>query len=171
MNNTTIYSRGELLVWINTLLGLHYTKIEECANGAAFCQIIDCLYRGTIRMKGVNFDASSEIDILANYKILQAGFSKNNIEKPIPVDSLIKRSYQATLEMLQWFRGFFEQNFTGGEYNGPDRRKEIKQKNNQKSNPPPKTPISSSRKLSAKTPISQDQVNRSTTSRSFQSST
>ena len=37
-------SRTELLAWLNDLLQLNYTKIEQCGTGAAYCQIIDSIY-------------------------------------------------------------------------------------------------------------------------------
>jgi RP/EB family microtubule-associated protein len=36
--------KNELLTWLNELLQLNYTKVEQCANGAAYCQIMDALY-------------------------------------------------------------------------------------------------------------------------------
>lgn len=37
-------SRTELIVWLNDLLGLGYTKVEQCGTGAAYAQIIDSIY-------------------------------------------------------------------------------------------------------------------------------
>src|SRR5258708_21944396 len=37
-------SRTELLQWLNDLLQLNYTKIEQCGTGAAYCQVIDSIY-------------------------------------------------------------------------------------------------------------------------------
>ncbi len=37
-------SRTELINWLNDLLALSYTKIEQCGSGAAYCQIIDSIY-------------------------------------------------------------------------------------------------------------------------------
>jgi microtubule-associated protein, RP/EB family len=36
--------KNELLSWLNELLQLNYTKVEQCANGAAYCQIMDAVY-------------------------------------------------------------------------------------------------------------------------------
>lgn len=38
-------SRSELLAWLNELLQINYTKIEQCGTGAAYCQILDSIYR------------------------------------------------------------------------------------------------------------------------------
>ena len=37
-------SRTELLQWLNELLAINYTKIEQCGTGAAYCQIFDSIY-------------------------------------------------------------------------------------------------------------------------------
>ena len=38
-------SRSELLAWLNELLQINYTKVEQCGTGAAYCQILDSIYR------------------------------------------------------------------------------------------------------------------------------
>jgi hypothetical protein len=37
-------SRQELIQWINDLLQLNYTKVEQCGTGAVYCQIMDSIY-------------------------------------------------------------------------------------------------------------------------------
>ena len=37
-------SRTELIAWINELLQLNYTKVEQCGTGGAYCQIMDSIY-------------------------------------------------------------------------------------------------------------------------------
>jgi hypothetical protein len=37
-------SRTELLAWVNDLLQIGYTKIEQLGGGGAFCQIINTIY-------------------------------------------------------------------------------------------------------------------------------
>lgn len=37
--------RAELLQWINGLLDLRYTKVEQCANGAAYCMILNATFQ------------------------------------------------------------------------------------------------------------------------------
>jgi RP/EB family microtubule-associated protein len=33
-----------LITWLNDLLQLSYTKVEQCGSGAAFCQIADTVF-------------------------------------------------------------------------------------------------------------------------------
>lgn len=40
-------SKNTLLSWLNDFFELNYTKVEECATGAVYCQILDCIYPGT----------------------------------------------------------------------------------------------------------------------------
>ena len=118
MNRTNIktnsqqfsFGRKELLDWLNELLGINYQKVEECANGAAFCQIFDLIYPNLIKINKVNFNAINEIEMVSNYKILQEIFNKKKIQKDIPVDILIKGRPMASLEMLQWIKSYFDQN-------------------------------------------------------------
>jgi microtubule-associated protein, RP/EB family len=37
-------SRTDLLAWLNELLQLNYTKVEQCGTGSAYVQIIDSIY-------------------------------------------------------------------------------------------------------------------------------
>lgn len=46
-------SKSELLGWINDTLGLRLSKIEETANGAVTCQIMDALHPGIVNLKKV----------------------------------------------------------------------------------------------------------------------
>ena len=43
-------SRQELLAWLNDLLQLNYTKIEQVGTGAALCQIFDSIYGASRRL-------------------------------------------------------------------------------------------------------------------------
>jgi len=40
--------RAELLEWVNSILELNYTKVEQCGNGAAYCQLFDAIYPGEV---------------------------------------------------------------------------------------------------------------------------
>ena len=44
MDAAFFVGKNELLSWLNELLQLNYTKVEQCANGAAYCQIMDAIY-------------------------------------------------------------------------------------------------------------------------------
>ena len=50
-------------------------------------------------------------------------FTKHQIDRPVPVDSLIKCKMQDNLEFLQWTKRFWDQYYPGGEYDAVARRK------------------------------------------------
>ncbi|KAG8806462.1 hypothetical protein FRC17_004978 [Serendipita sp. 399] len=115
-------SRTELLAWLNELLQINYTKVEQCGTGAAYCQIIDSVY-GNVPMSRVKFSAKHEYESLGNYKILQQYFRDKKIDKPIPVEKLVKCKMQDNLEFLQWCKKFWDSNYAGQQYDAAGRRK------------------------------------------------
>ncbi|KDE04952.1 hypothetical protein MVLG_04603 [Microbotryum lychnidis-dioicae p1A1 Lamole] len=114
-------SRTELIAWLNDLLQIQYTKVEQCGTGAAYCQVIDSIF-GDVPMKKVKMSSRGEHEHVLNYKVLQNSFKSHNIDKPIPVDRLIKCKMQDNLEFLQWLKKFWDQSFPGGEYDPIGRR-------------------------------------------------
>jgi len=114
--------KSTLLQWIEDTFQLKYAKVEECATGAFYCQVLDCLYPGQIRMNLVNWNAKNDYEWVNNFKLAQTVMNKNNISKPIPVDKLVKAKYQDNLEFLQWFKHFYECKYQGQEYDAPARR-------------------------------------------------
>ncbi|KAL8655375.1 MAG: hypothetical protein Q9210_000909 [Variospora velana] len=115
-------SRQELLGWLNNLLQLNVTKVEQCGTGAALCQIYDSIYQD-LPMSRVKFNVNTEYAYLQNFKILQNCFAKHQIERLVPVESLIKCKMQDNLEFLQWTKRFWDQYYPGGEYDAVARRK------------------------------------------------
>ncbi|KAK0551463.1 microtubule integrity protein mal3 [Tilletia horrida] len=114
-------SRTELIQWLNELLGLHYTKVEQCGSGAAYCQIIDSIF-GNVPLSKVRFDAKHEYEYVQNYKQLQEAFKRNKVDKPIPVERLSKCKMQDNLEFLQWLKKYWDTHY-GGEPYDPDARR------------------------------------------------
>ncbi|PKX92208.1 microtubule-binding protein BIM1 [Aspergillus novofumigatus IBT 16806] len=115
-------SRQELLAWVNTLLQLNLTKIEQCGTGAALCQIFDSIFMD-VPMSRVKFNVNTEYAYLQNFKILQNTFTRHQIEKPIPVQQLSKCRMQDNLEFLQWTKRYWDQHYPGGDYDAVGRRK------------------------------------------------
>ncbi|KAJ1928893.1 microtubule integrity protein mal3 [Tieghemiomyces parasiticus] len=115
-------SRQELLGWVNQMLQLSYTKIEQLGTGAAYCQIMDTIY-GNLPLSKVRFNAKQDYEYIQNYKVLQACFTGNKIDKVIPVDRLMKLRFQDNFEFLQWLKRFWEQYCPGGQYDAVGRRR------------------------------------------------
>jgi hypothetical protein len=68
---TATAHRQELVAWLNNLLQLNITKVEQCGTGAALCQIFDSIFYD-VPMARVKFNANTEYAYLQNFKILQS---------------------------------------------------------------------------------------------------
>ena len=99
------------------------SKVEQCATGAVYAQIIDAIYPGTFPMSKVNWGAKHEYEFVNNYKVLQKAFDKNGITRHIEVTKLVKAKYQDNLEMMQWLKRYFDLNYNGEPYDAIGRRK------------------------------------------------
>jgi len=126
MEGAYFVGRNELLNWLNELLQLGYSKVEQVASGASHCQVMDAIYPGKVPLHKVNFNARFEYEYVKNYKVLQEIFNKVGIDRFIDVQKLIKAKYQDNLEFLQWIKRYFDLHFPGGKYDAVERRKESK---------------------------------------------
>lgn len=109
-------SRHDILAWVNGCISAKFSKIEELCTGAAYCQFMEILFPGSVTIKKVKFNAKQEHDYINNFKLLQASFKKMSVDKVVPVDRLVKGKFQDNLEFIQWFKKFFDANYTGQEY-------------------------------------------------------
>ncbi len=125
MEGAFFVGRSEILDWANNLLDLQLTKIEQCATGAVYCQILDAIYPGTVAIGKVNFAAKHEFEFVNNFKVLQQGFQKNGIQRHIEVTKLVKAKYQDNLEFMQWFKRYFDINYNGEPYEAAAKRKGV----------------------------------------------
>lgn len=126
MSGCYFVGRGELLEWVNDLLKINYSKVEDVSNGAAFCQIIDAIHPGTVNLAKVNYNATEPFEMTQNYRVLQDSFNKNKISQYIDVVTLTKGKYMASLEMFQWIHGYYEQTGPHDAYDAVARRKATK---------------------------------------------
>lgn len=126
MEGAYFVGRNELLNWLNDLLSLGYTKVEQTASGASHCQVMDAIHPGKVPLHKVNFNAKFEYEYVKNFKVLQEVFNKLGVDKFIDVQKLIKAKYQDNLEFLQWIKRYYDIHFPGDKYNAVERRKESK---------------------------------------------
>ncbi|KAF2455935.1 hypothetical protein BDY21DRAFT_386790 [Lineolata rhizophorae] len=98
----------------------YYAKPEGRA--AALCQIFDSIFLD-VPMQRVKFNVNTEYGYIQNFKVLQNIFNKHGIDRPVPVEALIKCKMQDNLEFLQWSKRFWDQHFPGGDYDALARRK------------------------------------------------
>ena len=64
---------------------MNLQKVEQCATGAVYCQIIDAIYPNSVAMSKVNWGAKHDYEFAFNYKQLQLAFQKNGIARHIDV--------------------------------------------------------------------------------------
>lgn len=74
-------SRHDMLAWVNDCLQSSFSKIEELCTGAAYCQFMDMLFPNSVPLKRVKFRTNLEHEYIQNFKILQGGFKKMNVDK------------------------------------------------------------------------------------------
>lgn len=122
MDGAFFVSRTELLSWANGFFQLNLTKVEQCSNGAVYCQVVDACHPGQVAMKKVNWAARADHESIPNFKVLQQAFDRCGIQRHIEVDKLVRGKYQDNLEMLQWIKTYFDRSFPGGEYDALARR-------------------------------------------------
>lgn len=108
MDSAFFVSRSELLNWLNGHFKLNVTKVEQCANGAAYCLIVESCHPGKVAMRKVNWNSRQEHESIPNYKILQAAFQKLDIDKHIDVDKLTRGKPQDNLDMLQFMKYWWD---------------------------------------------------------------
>ena len=128
LSNSNLVGKKEYVEWINKILKLNYLKVEDFSNGAAFCQVMDLLYPGTVPMGRVNFSADLPHQKFENYKVLQESFTKNGITKLLDVDALSKGKITIVLELLQWIYQQYIQIQPKYDYDPLSRRNSTKNK-------------------------------------------
>ena len=99
MEGAYFVGRMQLLSWLTDFFGFNYTKVEQCASGAAYCQILDAIYPGKVALHRVKFAAKVEHEFIHNFKILQSGFDRVNLKRSIPIDLLTKGKYMGMLTL------------------------------------------------------------------------
>ena len=118
-DGTYFVSRSDLLQWVNQLCRSNIVKVEELATGAIFCQIFNEYLPGKIQMSKVNWNAKYDYEYIANFKLLQQGFTKCSIPKTLEIEKLVRGKCQDNLEMLQWMKKHFENSYVLREKRGP----------------------------------------------------
>ena len=104
MFNTSVttlnLSRHELLSWVNCCLGSDLTRIEQLCSGAAYCQLMDILFPGKIKLdkspmdfviqlqflgcihlKKVKFESNLEHEYIQNFQLVKIAFSALGVHK------------------------------------------------------------------------------------------
>jgi len=130
MAENMFLGQSQLLQWLNSTLSLRLEKIEETCSGAVACQLMDCLFPGSVNMKRVDFNVRNDWEYVNNYKELQRAFTKMKVDKAFNVNQLSKGKRQDSIEFMQWFKGYWDSVTNGedvaSEYNAVERRQNCK---------------------------------------------
>ncbi|KAJ8257349.1 hypothetical protein GJAV_G00184660 [Gymnothorax javanicus] len=116
------YNQFELLAWLNESLQTKFTKVEQICSGAAFCQLMDWLFPGSVKLERVKFQAQTEVEFIYNYGLLQASFRHTGITESLSVEELISGNFENCLTFLKWFKLLFEANYHGQKYDALEAR-------------------------------------------------
>ncbi|KAI9751527.1 MAG: hypothetical protein M4579_006021 [Chaenotheca gracillima] len=114
-------SRQELLTWLTDLLQWPVTKVEYCGTGAFLAQVYDSIYMD-VPLSRLKWEPKTEYEYLNNFKVVQNCLTKHQVDRPIPVQQLVKCKMQDNLEFLQWTKRFWDNTFGGGDYDAVARR-------------------------------------------------
>ena len=63
MDGAYFTGRKDILEWINSVLEIGLTKIEQTCTGAIACQLLDAHFPGNIAMSKVNWEARSDHEV------------------------------------------------------------------------------------------------------------
>ncbi|WPT15112.1 Microtubule-associated protein RP/EB family member 1B [Picochlorum sp. SENEW3] len=130
MAENMFLGQSQLLQWLNNTLSLRLEKIEETCSGAVACQLMDCLFPGSVNMKRVDFNVRNDWEYVNNYKELQRAFTKMKVDKAFNVNQLSKGKRQDSIEFMQWFKGYWDSVTNGedvaSEYSAVERRQNCK---------------------------------------------
>jgi RP/EB family microtubule-associated protein len=77
--------RGEILRWINQVLKLDLSMIEQLGTGAVYCQLLDAVCPGLVPLHKINWKARTEYEFMENLKVLQFVFDRVGMTKKLDV--------------------------------------------------------------------------------------
>jgi len=68
-------------------------------------------------------ERKTRVRIYCKFQVLQNVFKAKRVDKPVPIEKLVKCKMQDNLEFLQWFKRFWDQNYPGTPYDAAARRR------------------------------------------------
>ena len=137
---TSSLNRHEIVEWVNDCLNSRYYKVEDLSTGKffnisiyfqykfifsigdAYCNFLDMLHPGLIRLDRVKFCTKLEYEKINNFRIFQQGLTKIGCSARVPVEKLVKGRFQDNFEFIQWFKLFFDRNYVVHDYDPTEAR-------------------------------------------------
>ena len=122
--------RLELVSWLNHVVQADYTSVTDCADGVAFCQLLDAVYPGRVPLHRLNFDARFVEDRERNLRVVRDTLTRLEMEVDVDVEGIAKGKFQACNEFLRWTFALVNRNCpaVANTYNAFERRLEAQQK-------------------------------------------
>lgn len=99
-----VLSRKFILDWLRDL-GIEIDKIEDIGKGDALCTL---LKRIDPHFPPYKKNPANTGEYLANLRLAQAYFTRNNIKNYFPIDKMANLKLQDNLEVIQWFYKYWE---------------------------------------------------------------
>lgn len=106
MNPGLNKSKREIIDWIQKDFAQpNFKDIKQLHEGAVIAQILDRMFPGTVRLEKANFNPTSQEHIVTNWKVVQGGLDKNQIQRAFDVPKLmLPNAMILLLEAVQWLR-------------------------------------------------------------------
>lgn len=102
--------RLALLQWLNGILRADYTRIQECSDGIAYCQLIDIAFPGKVPLSKLEFNPRSKADKERNMAVFQRSLLKLGIDRSIDASSIASGNFSDNNELLRWLYTFVQLN-------------------------------------------------------------
>ena len=76
----------QLLDWLNELLDLRYTSLEQCSDGIAYGQLLEALFPGCVTHRGLRFLVMDPSDQQENHEYIA------NLLHKVPIRTCMLRA-------------------------------------------------------------------------------
>ncbi|CAJ1084356.1 uncharacterized protein LOC117821083 isoform X3 [Xyrichtys novacula] len=106
----------ELLTWLNKTLQTDYTKVEQVCSGAAFCQLMDWCFPGSLDLSKVRFQSDDISDSRLNLGLLKAACKHAGVISHVNIETLTEKNPLVGLAFIHWFKQLFEKKQGSREY-------------------------------------------------------
>ena len=93
---------------LNRTLGTDYLRLEECADGVAYAQLVEALHPGAVPLHRLNFGARREEERQRNVALVTEGFHRAGVTCPLDLRKLSLGKFVDHNEFLQWLLGYIE---------------------------------------------------------------
>lgn len=110
-------SKKELMDFLQQYINPRLERIEDLGSGIDLCFGMFLLFPNSIKISEIRFGKTLSVSARHNnFKRLQSAFNAVGVEKNFPMENMMRGNFQANYYFGQWFKGFFEANYSGEPY-------------------------------------------------------